>query len=257
VLSTPSWIPNPLGKYYLYFAHHQGTHIRLAYADRLEGLWQVYEPGTLQLDQTRCHKHIASPDVHLDNERREVLMYFHGDSVSGQKTFVATSGDGVRFRVRPQALGPSYFRVFRYGDWHYAICKTDPDCLLMRSKNELGPFKPGPHLLTSVRHTALLVAGDKLAVFCSRIGDAPEGILVTYIHLEGDWMRWQEGAYSRVLEPEMDYEGALLPVVPSRGGMAEGPVCQLRDPCIYCEQDRTYLFYTVAGEQGIAIAELS
>jgi hypothetical protein len=35
------------------------------------------------------------------------------------------------------------------------------------------------------------------------------------------------------------------------------PVCQLRDPAIFREGDRTYLLYTVAGERGIAMAELT
>jgi hypothetical protein len=33
-------------------------------------------------------------------------------------------------------------------------------------------------------------------------------------------------------------------------------VRQLRDPGIYQEGNRTYLLYSVAGEQGIAIAEI-
>ena len=31
---------------------------------------------------------------------------------------------------------------------------------------------------------------------------------------------------------------------------------QLRDPCIFEEEGRTYLFYAIAGEMGIAMAEL-
>ena len=34
LVRAPSWVPEPLGRYYLYFAHHRGTFIRLAYADR-------------------------------------------------------------------------------------------------------------------------------------------------------------------------------------------------------------------------------
>jgi hypothetical protein len=34
-------------------------------------------------------------------------------------------------------------------------------------------------------------------------------------------------------------------------------VRELRDPAIYQEDERTYLLYTIAGEQGIAIAELT
>jgi hypothetical protein len=35
-----------------------------------------------------------------------------------------------------------------------------------------------------------------------------------------------------------------------------GPVRQLRDPAIFREDGRTWLLYSVAGENGIAIAEL-
>ena len=45
LIRVPDWIPSALGKYYLYFAHHQGTYIRLAYADQLEGPWRLYSPG--------------------------------------------------------------------------------------------------------------------------------------------------------------------------------------------------------------------
>src|SRR6185295_11509127 len=33
VIKVPAWVKNPLGKYYMYFAHHRGTYIRLAYAN--------------------------------------------------------------------------------------------------------------------------------------------------------------------------------------------------------------------------------
>ena len=59
-----------------------------------------------------------------------------------------------------------------------------------------------------------------------------------------------------VLAPEMDYEGVDLPLARSRRGAAHGRVRQLRDPCIFEEHGRTYLLYSVAGESGVAIAEL-
>ena len=46
LIRVPDWLPNPLGKYYLYFAHHKGEYIRLAYADDLSGPWTTYEAGT-------------------------------------------------------------------------------------------------------------------------------------------------------------------------------------------------------------------
>ncbi|MBI3972242.1 MAG: hypothetical protein HY332_13225, partial [Chloroflexi bacterium] len=33
LIRVPDWVDDPLGRYYLYFAHHRGTYIRLAYAD--------------------------------------------------------------------------------------------------------------------------------------------------------------------------------------------------------------------------------
>lgn len=52
LLAVPEWVPNPLGRYYLYFADHKGRHIRLAYADEVEGPWQIHEPGALQLEDS-------------------------------------------------------------------------------------------------------------------------------------------------------------------------------------------------------------
>ena len=42
LIRVPNWIKNPLGRYYLYFSAHKGDYIRLAYADQLEGPWQIY-----------------------------------------------------------------------------------------------------------------------------------------------------------------------------------------------------------------------
>jgi hypothetical protein len=59
-----------------------------------------------------------------------------------------------------------------------------------------------------------------------------------------------------IMQPELEYEGADLPLAPSNEGPAKVRVRQLRDPAIYREQAKTYLLYSVAGESGIAIAEL-
>ena len=44
LIKVPEWVENPLGRYYLYFAHHKGKYLRLAYADHLTGPWQVADP---------------------------------------------------------------------------------------------------------------------------------------------------------------------------------------------------------------------
>ena len=59
LLRVPDWVPAPLGRYYLYFAHHAGDHIRMAYADELGGPWRVHEGGVLQLADSYFERHIA------------------------------------------------------------------------------------------------------------------------------------------------------------------------------------------------------
>ena len=120
LIRVPYWLPHPLGRYYLYFAHHGGDHIRLAYADTLEGPWRIHAPGTLHLTESHFINHIASPDVHVDHDRRQIRMYFHGvlrpEERGGilpeiddaffttQRTRVATSPDGLRFTVAPPII---------------------------------------------------------------------------------------------------------------------------------------------------------
>ena len=78
LIRVPDWLPAPLGRYYLYFAHHDGQYIRLAYADELAGPWRTYEDGVMSLEASRFKGHVASPDVHVDEEQRCLRMYFHG-----------------------------------------------------------------------------------------------------------------------------------------------------------------------------------
>lgn len=59
---VPDWLPKRLGQFYLYFAHHRGGYIRLAFADRLEGPWKIHEAGTLRLEEAiGCREHPRRP----------------------------------------------------------------------------------------------------------------------------------------------------------------------------------------------------
>ncbi len=265
LIRVPSWVSHPLGKYYLYFAHHQGKYIRLAYSDRLEGPWKIYEAGTLHLDRvTVCHDHIASPDVHIDEPKRQILMYFHcpaegdGKAIEIQKTVLATSTDGVKFTPLEKPLGPAYFRVFHWKQYYFAVARAG---VFLRSRDGVTPFEEGPTLFSEdpnlvLRHAAVDVQGDRLFVYFSRIGDSPERILVSYIDLTPDWMKWKASTPVTVIAPETEYEGGNLPAEPSKMDLAPGKVKQLRDPAIYREGTQTYLLYSIAGESGIAIAKL-
>jgi hypothetical protein len=42
IIKVPPWVENPLDKFYLYFAHHKGDYSKLAYVDRPEGPWRIY-----------------------------------------------------------------------------------------------------------------------------------------------------------------------------------------------------------------------
>lgn len=117
LIRVPSWIENPLGKYYLYFAEHKGAYIRLAFAEKLEGPWDIYKKGSLHIEESHFPTdspklkfktnrleddvpHIASPDVHVFDNNKEVRIYYHGLEAGGlQLTRIATSKDGIHFKA--------------------------------------------------------------------------------------------------------------------------------------------------------------
>ncbi len=281
-IRVPDWVENPLGRYYLYFAHHQGKYIRLAYADRPEGPYRVHEPGTLRLEDSGfpevmppadtlpedrrysveagrivdLYPHIASPDVHVVPEQQQIRMYFHGQHESGhQLTRAAVSRDGIHFEARGETLGRPYFRAFRHQDHWYALAMPG---VFYRSADGLTGFETGPTLFDrNMRHSAVLLRGDTLHVFYTRAGDAPEAILHTTVDLSGPWKTWRESASTLFLKPEAAWEGARLPVAPSARGAVLEPVNQLRDPAILETDGRVLLFYAVQGERGIGVAEIT
>jgi hypothetical protein len=312
LIRVPAWVENRLGGYYLYFAHHKGEFIRMAYADRLTGPWTVYSPGVLDLDASffatevpenaglarsaldlwhattltefialsqvglsakqavearkrrglagsaETRPHIASPDVFVDHERREIRMYFHGLARRRlQMTRVATSSDGLHFQARPELLTAPYLRVFEHRGSYLGLAMPG---LLYRSADGLSGFRvrDRPLFAPNTRHAAVWARKDALYVFYTRVGDAPERILCSTIDVTSpDWNEWVPSPPFEVLRPELPWEGADLPVEPSIRGESTLPVRELRDPAVFVEDDRAYLLYSVAGEQAIAIARLA
>ena len=272
LIRVPDWVDDPLGKYYLYFADHRGTYIRLAYADELTGPWHMHETGSLQLEQshfpTTCppcslaqgrsaalYAHIASPDVHIDNENQQIIMYIHGRDVGQQITRAAVSKDGLHFEGRPENLGRPYFRVIEHGAYHYAMSMPG---YLYRSSDGLTNFQEGPRFFNdNMRHSALLIRNNKLHVFWTQAGHVPERIFMSTIEMTGDWMDWTESEPIEVLRPQTQWEGASLELAPSRRGHIDERVNQLRDPAIFEEDGNIYLLYSIAGEHGIAIAKVN
>lgn len=271
LIRVPDWIENPLGRYYLYFADHRGEYIRLAYADAVTGPWSVHTPGTLTLEQSHfpltcppcsvpagstapAYAHIASPDVHVREDLQQIVMYLHGRDPEAQVTRRAVSSDGLHFEGDPEVLGRPYFRVTQHAEYFYGMAMPG---FLYRSRDGLSNFDEGPRFFNdAMRHSALLVRGERLYVFWTQVGHAPERILVSVITMAGDWTQWAESEAVELLRPERDWEGAQLPAAPSVRGDITVPVNQLRDPTIFEEDGQTYLLYSVAGESGIAIARL-
>ncbi|MDP6377756.1 MAG: hypothetical protein QF921_18465 [Pseudomonadales bacterium] len=293
LIRVPDWVDAAFGNYYLYFADHKGSYIRFAYADDLTGPWRVHAPGSLQLDESHfptrppdappeaiarireaamsqgmdfdtfehdiikelTAPHIASPDVHIDEINQRIVMYFHGlEALGRQLTRVATSRDGIHFEAGKEILGRTYWRAFEYGGYVYGLAMPGQ---FYRSENPLGGFEAGPVLFNpDMRHAAVLLRGDLLYVFWTQVGHAPERILLSTIDLSPPWDEWRESAPVEVLRPERSWEGADAPLEASVRSVAYGGVNQLRDPAIYEEGGKVYLLYAVAGESGIAIAEL-
>ncbi|MFC1560678.1 hypothetical protein ACFL3W_01925 [Pseudomonadota bacterium] len=279
MIRCPDWIPRPPAKYLLYFAHHEGRSIRLALSDHLRGPWRLHTPPPLHLDDSYFppaiesarldptvreliakgedgnYPHIASPDVWVDHENREIRLYYHGRMDNGmQSSRVALSSDAVNFTAREEILASSYLRLFKQDNWFYAL--TMP-ARLYRSRDGLGNFEPGPCLTNEpIRHHALLRHQGQWLLFWTRVGDQPERILVSTIETAADWMHWRLGETREVHQARQAWEGADLPVEASRYGGVMQRVNQLRDPTIFEEDDRVFLLYAIAGEQGIAIGEL-
>lgn len=195
LIRAPNWLPNRMGRYYLYFADHKGDYIRLATADALAGPWLVHPLGSLHLPDScfltrppvptaeqvalfeeRARKagtilshdivseitlpHIASPDAHVDDGGRRIVMYFHGlEDVGTQVTRVALSDDGVSFRALPDVLvDRSYLRVFDYRGQTYGLAMPGQ---VYQAPDPLGRFTPGPILFNpAMRHATLRVRGD-------------------------------------------------------------------------------------------------
>lgn len=200
----------------------------------------------------------------MSTEKKQILMYFHcpagaarGTDIGQQKTFLARSADGITFSAESEPLGPAYFRVFKWREYFYSVVRGG---LVLRSTDVGKPFEPGPSLFPSIpgvllRHAAVDLRDHMLYVYYSRIGDTPERILVSTVNLTSDWMEWRGSEPATVLMPATTYEGASRPIETSRPDEAQD-VHQLRDPAIYREGKRTYLLYSIAGESGLAIAEL-
>ena len=201
--------------------------------------------------------HIASPDVIVDDARKRFVMAYHGlESFGTQLSRIAISTDGIHFTGRPQLLARPYLRLFDYHGQSYGLAM--PGHFYRATNADLTAFEAGPvGFNRKMRHNAVLVHGDELFVFWTQVGDTPERILMSRIDLTQPFSEWSDADPVEVLRPERAWEGADEPLEASQRSTAYGRVNQLRDPAIFVEDGRVFLLYAVAGESGIALAELN
>ncbi|QHN71165.1 hypothetical protein [Mollivirus kamchatka] len=291
IIKTRRWMANRLGKYYMYFSDHHGLGIVVAYADDVKGPWTVRAPYTLTLKQVfeangavynvsdlSYKAEAASADIYVDDDNQQILMYFHhrippNNYVS--ETSVAFSSDGLHFAPRAGRVGLPYIRHFTWrGDDDY-IYLLDRVGNLLRSHDGYTNVEMGNGLVGQafanvsmangdgytglLRHLGVSVVGHTLYVFGTRVGDAPERILWTSMDLRctlSNWTACEPDHLAREgFRPVMPYEGTDYPIEPSSKGSAIN-VHQLRDPYPFADNGKCYIFYTIAGESGVAGAVL-
>nr|WBF71106.1 hypothetical protein [Megavirus caiporensis] len=260
------------------------------YAPGTLKLSQVLEAFNTTTNSTKAE--IASADIYIDDNAKLVRMYFHRRVPNDNfaiLTSVAYSKDGIHFddldtrsfgmqydhnnigvrEIDTRSIGTAYMRHFVHEDYIYL---TDRQGKLWRSRDGVNDLEEGSLIIGNafinqsavngdgytgyVRHIGLIKRHNMLYIYGTRIGDAPERILWTKMCLSGNWTQWTAPPVQEGFRPVTDYEGANLPIIPSKKGNAPGLVNQLRDPFPFSDLGRCYIFYTIAGENGIAAVQL-
>ena len=300
LIRIPDWISpqnraHPSAIYYLYFGHHSGDYIRMAWAENITGPWRLYQSGAnisigdrgvLDNDNRDINvgngivieeNHLASPDVHVDNENQRIILYFHSGSstffngveMNGQFSWVATSPFGLDFNgnIEPVRLSTSYLRVFEDRGELYAF---DNSASPRRALDADNPWEPTNNYYSGttisnlwegrsgnftqepiednlglsrselrVRHTAVRIVGDELQVFYTRRGDSPERVMMSTVDLDvGDFENWEFSfPPAPILEAVSGWEGGQFTPERSETGTAPENVNQLRDPYVFEDSD--------------------
>lgn len=125
VFHAGSYLDNPLGEWYLYYAPHENPGgISLMYADSPDGPWTEYDNNPVIANVWSGHysvPHVSSPDAAWNWEEGRLFVYFHG---TNSQTRWAATDDGVTFDYGgiavdnkmggPNVTESSYARVFRH-----------------------------------------------------------------------------------------------------------------------------------------------
>jgi hypothetical protein len=248
-------------RYFLYYAPHHSHGMGLATAPHPEGPWTPHPHNPfLRLDDVPgLRGHISSPEIVFrpDQPDEPFWLYFHGDALqkgARQQSCVAASADGLHWRLLSPdpVVRAAYARVFKRGDWFYALLKEERVHCLARSRDglhwERWPLDPviQPDAAESeydrIRHTGILVERDTLYLFyCvpTRPDLSREEIkLATFSVAAGDWLAW--GSLHR-------HGVVFAPAVPWEKN-------DVRDPFPFRANGSLYLYYVGGGEAGIGLA---
>lgn len=97
IIEMEGRIPEPLGRYYLYYSPHKHAGIGLAYSDSIEGPWTEYEGNPL-VEST------AIPDIRWFEETGKFHLWGHRKNA---RTEMWTSEDGIHFEYDSVSIDAS------------------------------------------------------------------------------------------------------------------------------------------------------
>ena len=186
-------------------------------------------------------------------ETTRIVMHFHGlERDCTQTTRRAVSVNGIEFRDPRPTVADYYARVFEWRGTTYAMARAGS----MHRSVDGGQTFPEKTRLgeTNIRHVAVFAHQGELYSVYSRIGDAPERLVISRVSTEGDWRQWRLDDTRELLRAGPEWEGGHLPVEPSAMGPADQPMNQLRDPFVLVDRGQPWLFYACAGESGLGLA---
>lgn len=276
-----AWASDVMGPYTIYNPGAGVLHDDAVVLQHAETGWHMASPDVHVDDANQRFVMYFHTDTKWDGQRLQV-----GE---GQYTLVATSTDGLDFNagVVDMIICPFYARVFPWSGGLYTIIRSgqvwkarDPQHPWVNPPpgqaevdivangglwEKLSDWNPWDDVVNpfdgmdgrNIRHNALRLRGDRLDVFYSRSGQAPERIEVSTIDLSPGENNWVASDPVTVIAPLYEWEGADLPIEPSGSGSATG-VHQLRDPHVFEDSDGSeYLLYSGRGEECIGIVPLA
>lgn len=137
IIQMDDKIDDPIDKFYMYWAGHDGGGIRLSTAPHPLGPWTFYPDASTALIHDGYFgpsRHLSSPDVIYDDATEKFYLFYHSALVEPmvQSTWRAESSDGLVF-VNPIEILPavqggawdgeerSYLRVIKSGGYWHAV----------------------------------------------------------------------------------------------------------------------------------------